>query len=239
MNVSDGATIPSLDEVNEIIRTQRKGNRKKACFPCYQRKVGCDGSRPCKRCIDHEYPAMCNYKPAELDNRKRKAASMESATINSAQRTTETASISVSSIPASASKSLSSGQSLTPTDQFVGGSSVPGFIMNGLSHVDERELGMSNNELRNLLLPALGLARNNCASSTKPDEIRSALIRATEVLPRSLEVIRLVNRDRTFITQEIGLYVSLGCSNNTSKSYILLIHIFSIYRHSNLSLLRF
>jgi hypothetical protein len=229
MNVSDDATIPSLDEVNEILRTQRKGNRKKACFPCYQRKVGCDGSRPCKRCIDRGYPAMCSYKPAESDNRKRKAASMEPATINSAQRTTETASISVSSIPASASRSLSSEQTFTPTDQFVGDSSVPGFIMNSLSRVDERELGMSNNELRNLLLPALGLAQKTGASSTEPEEITSALIRATEVLPRSLEVIRSVNRYRTFITQEISSYVSLGCSNNTSKSCILLIHIFSIY----------
>ena len=221
MNLSDGSTVPSREEVSEYLRVQRKGNRKKACFPCHGRKVRCDGSRPCKRCVDGGHPAMCGYEPAESDYKKRKTVSMESATINSARRTTEKTTISKSSVPVSVSRGHCGEQNFTPTDQFVGSSSVPGLIVNGMSHVDERELGMSNNELRNLLLPALGLARADYTSSTEPEEVTSALLHVTEALPRGSEVIRSVNKWHARITQTIGSDMSLGCSNNTSKSYIL------------------
>lgn len=228
MDLSDGATIPSHDEVSEFLRIRRQGNRKKACFPCHQRKVGCDGSRPCKRCVNSGHPAMCNYEPAGPNNKKRRATSMKSATINSAQRSEETASINVSSTPASVSSSFSAEHIFPATDQFVGGSSVPGFIVNDLLHADKRGLSVSNDELRNVLLPALGLARTDCAASTESGEVTSALLRVKEALPRSSEVIRSVSKCHPTMTQEYGPYMSLGCSNNIRKSYILSIRISSI-----------
>ncbi|KAF2012980.1 hypothetical protein BU24DRAFT_262300 [Aaosphaeria arxii CBS 175.79] len=184
MELSDGTRILSREEASQFLRTQRKGNRKKACFPCHERKVGCDGSRPCKRCVEREHPAMCSYEPVE-SIKKRKIASVESA------RTTEPTPSSTSPNLVSMNRSLSNEQSSTPTDQFVGDSSVPGFIMNGLSHRDERESGISNKELRSLLLPALGLARTDCVWPTESEEITFALARAAEALPRSPEIIRL------------------------------------------------
>lgn len=205
MNLSDSLPFPSRKDVSDFLRTQRKGNRKQACFPCHQRKVGCDDSRPCKRCVDRGHPSMCTYEPPGTANKKRKATSMESATINPAQRRTETAKTASMSIPAAptpVSKSLSGEPTLTPTNQFVGGSSVPGFILNDLSHVDERELGMSSDELRNLLLPALGLARTDCASCTESEEVKIVLLRVVEALPRSPEVIRSVIEYRTVTHKE-------------------------------------
>jgi hypothetical protein len=204
MSLSDGATVPSREEAVEYLHAQRKGIRKKACFPCHARKVGCDDSRPCKRCVDRAHPAMCSYEPDESDNKKRKTASTESTTTNSAQRTRQPTSTARSSVPVSVSRSVSGEQNFTPTDQFAAGSSVPDFIVNELSHVNERELGMSNNELHNLLLPALGLARADSAPSTEREEITSALLDVTEALPRSSEVIRSVSKCRTRVTAGVG-----------------------------------
>jgi hypothetical protein len=135
---------------------------------------------------------MCSYEPVESEKKKRKVASMESRTINSAQRTTVTTSLSRTATLVPVAKDQDGGSIFTPRDQFVGDSSVPGFILDGLSPADEEGLGMSHNELRDVLLPALGLQRSACGSSTKSAETTSAMLRVTEALPRSSEVIRSV-----------------------------------------------
>ena len=197
MDMSDGTAILSLEEVNEILRTQRKGNRKKACFPCHQRKVGCDGSRPCKRCVERDHLAMCSYEPVEPEKKKRKVASIEPATINPAQRTTVTTPMSKTTTPIPVTSNQDSGPSFTATNQFVGNSSIPGFILDGLSPAGEEEHDMSHNELRNVLLPALGLQQSACGSSTKSAEATSVMLRVMESLPRSPEVIRSVIKHGT------------------------------------------
>jgi hypothetical protein len=207
MDTSDGAAILSREEFNEILRTQRKGNRKRACFPCHQRKVGCDDSRPCKRCVERDQIAMCSYEPDEPGTKRRKVASMGPATINPAQGIISTTPISNTTTPVPVAKNRDGGHNFTSTDQFVGDSSIPGFILDGLSPAGEEGLGVNHNELRNVLLPALGLQRSACGSSTKSAEATSAMLRVMGVLPRSPEVIRSVIKYNNKVIQSIFSYV--------------------------------
>jgi hypothetical protein len=206
MDLSDGAAVLSREEVDEILRTQRKGNRKKACFPCHQRKVGCDGSRPCKRCVERDHLAMCSYEPVESEKKKRKVASMEPVTISPAQRTTVMTPMSKTTTPVSVARNQDSGPSSTSTDQFVGDSSIPSFILDGLSPAGQKGFGMNHNELRDVLLPALGLQQSAYGSSTKSAEATSAMLRVMEALPRSPEVIRSVIKHGTKVIHNIFSY---------------------------------
>ncbi|KAF2720094.1 hypothetical protein K431DRAFT_249904 [Polychaeton citri CBS 116435] len=54
---------PPQAEVDEFLRRKRKAREHKACYPCRQRKVKCDLSRPCQTCRDREHPELCNYNP--------------------------------------------------------------------------------------------------------------------------------------------------------------------------------
>ncbi|CAO2649182.1 Nn.00g101310.m01.CDS01 [Neocucurbitaria sp. VM-36] len=134
---------------------------------------------------------MCSYEPVEPEKKKRKTASVESATINSAQGTTVTTPMPKTTTPIPAANNQDGESTFASTNQFVGTSSVPGFIMEGLSPADKEGLGISHKDLRNLLLPALGLQRSVDASSTKSAEATSAELRVMEALPRSPEVISL------------------------------------------------
>lgn len=55
--------IPQQSDVDHILRKKRKAREHKACYPCRQRKVKCDLSRPCQTCRDREHPELCDYNP--------------------------------------------------------------------------------------------------------------------------------------------------------------------------------
>lgn len=57
-------------QVNELLKKKRKAREHKACYPCRQRKVKCDLSRPCQTCRDRDHPELCLYSPPN----KRQAA---------------------------------------------------------------------------------------------------------------------------------------------------------------------
>lgn len=56
-------TMPPQAEVDDFLRRKRKAREHKSCYPCRQRKVKCDLTRPCKTCRDREHPEICNYNP--------------------------------------------------------------------------------------------------------------------------------------------------------------------------------
>ncbi|KXT00611.1 hypothetical protein AC578_3145 [Pseudocercospora eumusae] len=58
-----GEPIPPQQEVDEFLRKKRKAREHKACYPCRQRKVKCDLSRPCQTCRDRDHPELCSYHP--------------------------------------------------------------------------------------------------------------------------------------------------------------------------------
>lgn len=60
---SSAATAPPQAEVIDFLRKKRKAREHKACFPCRQRKVKCDLSRPCQTCRDRDHPELCSYHP--------------------------------------------------------------------------------------------------------------------------------------------------------------------------------
>ncbi|KAK5117204.1 hypothetical protein LTR85_008972 [Meristemomyces frigidus] len=55
--------IPPQSDVDEFLRKKRKAREHKACYPCRQRKVKCDLSRPCQTCRDRDHPELCSYHP--------------------------------------------------------------------------------------------------------------------------------------------------------------------------------
>ncbi|KAK4498474.1 hypothetical protein PRZ48_011132 [Zasmidium cellare] len=55
--------IPPKKEVDDFLRKKRKAREHKACYPCRQRKVKCDLSRPCQTCRDRDHPELCSYHP--------------------------------------------------------------------------------------------------------------------------------------------------------------------------------
>ncbi|KAL4976014.1 hypothetical protein BDW66DRAFT_159949 [Aspergillus desertorum] len=48
-------------EIDRILRLTRKQRESKACYPCRQRKVKCDGSHPCRTCVKRDHPEICAY----------------------------------------------------------------------------------------------------------------------------------------------------------------------------------
>ena len=56
---------PGLDvsesQIRQILRQKRKARERQACYPCRQRKVKCDRSTPCQRCVDRGHQALCSY----------------------------------------------------------------------------------------------------------------------------------------------------------------------------------
>ncbi|KAK5114500.1 hypothetical protein LTR62_002435 [Meristemomyces frigidus] len=54
---------PHQSDVDEFLRKKRKAREHKACYPCRQRKVKCDLSRPCQTCRDRDHPELCSYHP--------------------------------------------------------------------------------------------------------------------------------------------------------------------------------
>ncbi|KAH9807345.1 GAL4-like Zn(II)2Cys6 (or C6 zinc) binuclear cluster DNA-binding domain [Teratosphaeria destructans] len=55
--------MPPQSDVDEFLRKKRKAREHKACYPCRQRKVKCDLSRPCQTCRDRDHPELCSYHP--------------------------------------------------------------------------------------------------------------------------------------------------------------------------------
>jgi len=63
-----GAASPEVEqltqeEINERLRLKRKSRGQKACYPCRQRKVGCNYAKPCQKCVDRDHPELCLYEP--------------------------------------------------------------------------------------------------------------------------------------------------------------------------------
>ncbi|KAL3493378.1 hypothetical protein BJX62DRAFT_235450 [Aspergillus germanicus] len=65
-------------EIDRVLRLKRKQRESKACYPCRQRKVKCDGEQPCRTCIRREHPQICAYnveKPPSRAKRRSEYAS--------------------------------------------------------------------------------------------------------------------------------------------------------------------
>ncbi|KAK3070114.1 hypothetical protein LTR53_011014 [Teratosphaeriaceae sp. CCFEE 6253] len=59
----DPASQQMQTDVDSLLRKKRKAREHKACYPCRQRKVKCDLSRPCQTCRDRDHPELCSYHP--------------------------------------------------------------------------------------------------------------------------------------------------------------------------------
>ncbi|KAL3431657.1 fungal-specific transcription factor domain-containing protein [Aspergillus tetrazonus] len=63
-------------EIDRVLRLKRKQRESKACYPCRQRKVKCDGSHPCRTCVKRDHPEICAYN-VEKDTPRRRTQSRQ------------------------------------------------------------------------------------------------------------------------------------------------------------------
>ena len=204
------------EDVDEILKCQSK--RRRACYPCHQRKVGCDGGRPCKRCVDRDHPALCSYDPGQPRGRKRRAEDAEPCKLH---QTAESSSWRLTSVgagareeestPAARARVLPTAQSARrgsetiaatrhggreetsgQSQDFLGSSSVPGFILDGVLSANANRSGTSQGELRSLLLPALGLQRTERGSKAEPIQKLPHVQRALALTAQGSEVTRCI-----------------------------------------------
>ncbi|RDW67261.1 Zn(II)2Cys6 transcription factor [Aspergillus mulundensis] len=63
-------------EIDRVLRLKRKQRESKACYPCRQRKVKCDGSQPCRTCVKRDHPEICAYN-VEKDTPRRRTQSRQ------------------------------------------------------------------------------------------------------------------------------------------------------------------
>jgi hypothetical protein len=57
-------------EIDRVLRLKRRQRESKACYPCRQRKVKCDGSQPCRTCVRRDHPQICAYNVEETPRKK-------------------------------------------------------------------------------------------------------------------------------------------------------------------------
>ncbi|KAL4949837.1 fungal-specific transcription factor domain-containing protein [Aspergillus filifer] len=62
---------PNSHEIDRVLRLKRKQRESKACYPCRQRKVKCDGEQPCRTCAKRDHPQICAYNVEGTPARKR------------------------------------------------------------------------------------------------------------------------------------------------------------------------
>ncbi|KAL4874270.1 hypothetical protein BJY04DRAFT_212200 [Aspergillus karnatakaensis] len=68
---------PNSEEIDRVLRQKRRQRESKACYPCRQRKVKCDGSNPCRTCVRRDHPQICVYKVEPPRNNNRRTTSSE------------------------------------------------------------------------------------------------------------------------------------------------------------------
>lgn len=209
----DSALAP--EDVNEILKSQ--SSRRKACYPCHQRKVGCDGGRPCRRCSNRRHPDLCGYEPGPSRRRKRTAEEVGAIELNRATRMTshgrgstsaassEGPSLNVPTLVPNAQGTSREWEQAAETrlrgpnkpgsrsEENLSTSSVPSFILDKVSSVNPERSGTSSSELRNLILPALGLQGNGNNPRTQTIQHASYVQRVLELRSRGSEIARSVN----------------------------------------------
>ncbi|BCR92277.1 Zn(II)2Cys6 transcription factor [Aspergillus chevalieri] len=60
-------------EIDRVLQQRRKQRESRACYPCRQRKVKCDGTQPCRTCRRRGHPEICAYGVSHSRNRSASA----------------------------------------------------------------------------------------------------------------------------------------------------------------------
>lgn len=58
-------------EIDRVLQSRRKQREAKACYPCRERKVKCDGNQPCRTCRRRDHPQICVYDIEQSGPRRR------------------------------------------------------------------------------------------------------------------------------------------------------------------------
>jgi hypothetical protein len=148
MSVRDQQTELTLQAVRETLRKKRKGQKLRPCYPCRQRKVKCDDSRPCKRCVERGHDNLCLYEPPRSPEQR---SSLDVQSRLSSPEHTHSGSLAAHSVPASTAATHDK-----EFEVYLGELSVPSFVQehveNGAQSADPRAADLGHD-----VLPMLGL----------------------------------------------------------------------------------
>ncbi|KIW64224.1 hypothetical protein PV04_09175 [Phialophora macrospora] len=152
MSVQNRPTDLTLQAVRETLRKKRKGQKLRPCYPCRQRKVKCDDSRPCKRCIERGHDNLCFYEPPRSSEpRSNPDSSLDVQSLLPSPEHTHSGSQVAHSVPAATAATHDK-----EFEVYLGEQSVPSFVQehveNGAQSADPRTA-----ELGRDVLPMLGL----------------------------------------------------------------------------------
>lgn len=67
-----------------MLQQRRKQREARACYPCRQRKVKCDGSQPCRTCRRRGHPEICAYDVASSSRHRSASAGNEQSPVETA-----------------------------------------------------------------------------------------------------------------------------------------------------------
>lgn len=66
-------------EIDRVLQQRRKQRESRACYPCRQRKVKCDGTQPCRTCRRRGHQEICAYDVSHLRNKSASTGNERSA----------------------------------------------------------------------------------------------------------------------------------------------------------------
>ena len=196
-----GQRRPTRNEVDQLCRSTRKKRSIQACYPCRSRKVKCDYSRPCGRCVERKHENLCTFVP---DEQALDTTVATTTTINLLGQENElppgkrpryealTPGIISQSASIRQTHELQDGSSLVTTGQQqgtepnYGPNSIASFVLNEVkksSPLPEQVM------MKNVILPMLGLQNPPIRSYTYPSSFLYVQKELKEYLPNPKEIM--------------------------------------------------
>ena len=60
----------ATEHAEEVLQRLRKRRTTSACYPCFKRKVRCEGGRPCQACVQRNHPEICHDENGPRSHKK-------------------------------------------------------------------------------------------------------------------------------------------------------------------------
>ena len=195
-----GQRRPTREEVDQLCRGTRKRRSIQACYLCRSRKVKCDYSRPCRRCVERKHENLCTFNPDEEDDNPVASVSLPESRIRDTpvkRPRLEVSKPRIASHPASTSASIKAkdteGAPRSPrqTDESnYGPNSIPSFVL----HEVQRSSPLPEQiMMKNMILLMLGLQEPPIHSYTYPSAFLYVQKELREYLPEPKEIMESVS----------------------------------------------
>lgn len=182
------------EAVKRTLKGHRKGQDRRPCYHCRQRKVKCDNSRPCKRCIERSHEALCTYEPPGSSRQGNLLGTVPQARVPSLGVAHGYAHLASTKAWETISANGSEDIVASAPDIVLGEHSVPSFVEQQIE--SSTSLNDDGVEIRQAALPMLGLQSLTQESLPRWKISKEELQNVLGILPPNDDVIELFSRYR-------------------------------------------